>query len=127
MSEKLYNQGQKVLDEFNKYVEIYKKEIKKIPVIWIEDNNGKLFLYSEYECYSTQFKELVISFGNPSEVKVFKQIEMNEMKYCCDCKHFNCCDDGDDRWDIWCSKHYNINEGKIDLAISCSDYDEERE
>lgn len=128
MSEKLYNQAKKVFEEFNKYVEIYKKEINKIPVIWISSETGELFLYSEYERYSTRIKETVNSFGNSSKVTFFKDIKPGEMIYCFDCKYFNCYDDGDDRSDIWCGKEdHDIDDGKINLAPSCSDYEEIKE
>lgn len=41
---------------------------------------------------------------------------------CEDCCHYNVVDDGGGRWDVWCSLHHNIDEGRIDLAKVCDDY-----
>lgn len=41
---------------------------------------------------------------------------------CTDCIHYNCCDDGDNRWDIWCSENPNQKGDQdfdLQLAQTC--------
>jgi len=47
---------------------------------------------------------------------------------CVDCIHYKCYDDGDNRWDIWCSKNKEQkgdDEFNIHLAETCPHYKED--
>lgn len=48
--------------------------------------------------------------------------DLKKERSCCGCAHYNCFDDGDNRWDIWCSLDHDIEDGTKNIAPICSDY-----
>lgn len=55
--------------------------------------------------------------------------KMEEGHSCDNCKHYNCYDDGDGRWDIWCSKPHEVDDGSISTwkPNDCNDFEADDE
>ena len=75
MSEQLFTQAQRVFDEFNKYLEIFHKEIGKNPVVQITNVDGKMLVYAT--SYQTQLLSFIEGLGNYRGIR-FLEAENNE-------------------------------------------------